>query len=162
MVVFEIKNDANLNKVLKGPSFIFFHWEKCSHCIDVNPKFKEASTQVGGVKFASLEVSQMQKTKYKSKYNSFPKFEAYNSNGREIIYTGGREVKDFVKFTKELSTNIIGGKKSPKRKSLKRKSPKRKSLKRKSPKRKSLKRKSLKRKSLKRKSLKRKLKKSRK
>ena len=177
MTVKIITNNKQLKETLKGPSFIFYHWKDCGHCKVAEPKFNEASKLVGGVNFASLEVEDMQNTEFKNRYNSFPKFEGYNSKGKEIKYDGGREVNDFVEFANQLSDNIKGGNKKipcgmyesehgcpghckkpkkgtrcvPKKyKSTKRKSTKRKSTKRKSTKNKS--RKSIKRKSTKRKS----------
>ena len=84
MTVTEITNNNQLNESLKGPSFIFYHWKDCKYCKDAEPKFDKASELVGGVKFASLEVEAMQHTKFKNRYNSFPKFEGYNSKGKEI------------------------------------------------------------------------------
>ena len=111
MTVKIITNNKQLKETLKGPSFIFYHWKDCGHCKVAEPKFNEASKLVGGVNFASLEVEDMQNTDFKNRYNSFPKFEGYNSKGKEIKYDGGREVNDFVEFANQLSDNIKGGNK---------------------------------------------------
>lgn len=111
MTVTQITNNNQLKETLKGPSFIFYNWKDCGHCKVAKPKFNAASNLVGGVKFASLEVKDLQNTKFKNRYNSFPKFEGYNSKGKEIKYDGGRETNNFVEFANQLLDNIKGGKK---------------------------------------------------
>lgn len=101
----EIESEKELDEVLKSPDkiAIFYFWEMCPHCQNMQEPYAELEDKHKDVKFVKVETKNIPKKLGK---NSFPEFEV--RKGKKVIGKAKGEMpKD--QLEKELFGGSLGG-----------------------------------------------------